>query len=573
MANSNKAAAEEEFAEEELAVDLEELGKKYEEYGFFKRLKMMFAGLKMPRDSRDYKIARIELQRLAAPLIAIVSVTLFVVALIVITAVSSTGRKTFNIEVAQIEPEQIDASEEEPEPPDDIEPPEEVEIDVDVPNPGPITEVTPVPSPPSPQVSTKPAPVEAVAIVDSPVMFKSMVSSRNPGSIGAATQGGAGWGDATTEACVMKVLWWLKATQTSSGSWHGGRNDIANTALAVLTYLAHGEYPNSPSLYAKDFGPVVQRAIEYLISHVVVDGPKTYMRGCPKKDNLYDFLIATYALCEAYGMTKNPNCKEAAEGCMQRIIANQSATGGWTYHLDRNSQRDDLSFGGWALQALKAGKMAGLHPEGLNACINKAIHCLRTRNWDRTHFVYCPNAKYHVELTATGCLCMQLLGHGSDSTVLDSLKYMRPWTPTFDPKHLWTDGHKKPGGSPQYYCYYATQCKYQAGMKQGATKENTAEWQRWNAAMKKYYAANIKNLPTKVKDWTGKEHKQGFYQNSDQFTSRPVMDSCLVALQLMVYYRYLPTTQTKAAEETVEGDDAGDAAVDKGDDVDITVDI
>ena len=28
------------------------------------------------------------------------------------------------------------------------------------------------------------------------------------------------------------------------------------------------------------------------------------------------------------------------------------------------------------------------------------------------------------------------------------------------------------------------------------------------------------------------------------------MDTCLAALQLMVYYRYLPTTQTSAAEES-----------------------
>jgi hypothetical protein len=33
------------------------------------------------------------------------------------------------------------------------------------------------------------------------------------------------------------------------------------------------------------------------------------------------------------------------------------------------------------------------------------------------------------------------------------------------------------------------------------------------------------------------------------------MDTCLAALQLMVYYRYLPTTSTKAGEN-----DAGESA-------------
>ena len=74
----------------------------------------------------------------------------------------------------------------------------------------------------------------------------------------------------------------------------------------------------------------------------------------------------------------------------------------------------------------------------------------------------------------------------------------------------------------------------------GAVKSNEMLWQKWNAEMKKLYPSAIKNLPAKVKDWTGKEHKQGYFENKDQFSTRPVMDSCLVALQLMVYYRYPP---------------------------------
>ncbi|MBR7179998.1 MAG: terpene cyclase/mutase family protein [Kiritimatiellae bacterium] len=552
---------------EELVVDLDELGEKYEDKGFFKRLKLMFDGFKKPKDSREYKIARIELQRLAAPLIAITSVTLFVIVLIVVTAISGETKKRENLTIAQVEPQQIDVQEEEQDPPDDPEVPEEVEIEVDVPNPGPVTEVTPVPSPPSQQVSVKPAPENTVAITDSPVMIKTMSSSRTPGSIGAATNGGAGWGDATTEACVLKVLWWLKATQTSVGSWHGGQNDLANTAFAVLTFLAHGEYPGAPSPYAKDFGPVVQRAVEFIIGRTHVNGANTRMAGVDK--NEYAFLIATYALCEAYAMTNNPNIKEVAEACLMRIVAGQSPTGGWDYKMNPKSTRDDMSFGGWALQALKAGKMAGLHPDGLDTCIKKAVHCVKTRNFSGGGFNYTAGGK-PTGLTATGCLALQLLGYGSDMCVRSALDYMREWTPTFKAAELSRTPKQKNGTCPQYYCYYATQCKYQAGMKQGATKSDTLNWQNWNGAMKKYYAKAIKDIPHEVKDWTGKGHKQGYYQNSDAHTTRPVMDSCLVALQLMVYYRYLPTTQTKAAEEI---HDSGDAPVDSGDDVGVDVDI
>jgi hypothetical protein len=91
--------------------------------------------------------------------------------------------------------------------------------------------------------------------------------------------------------------------------------------------------------------------------------------------------------------------------------------------------------------------------------------------------------------------------------------------------------------------------------------------------MKKLYPASIIDLPEKVPDYTGKEHKQGYFENKDAHSTRPYMDTCLAALQLMVYYRYLPTTSVKAGED--EGAAPADAnkAMDKSKDVTVTVDI
>jgi hypothetical protein len=146
---------------------------------------------------------------------------------------------------------------------------------------------------------------------------------------------------------------------------------------------------------------------------------------------------------------------------------------------------------------------------------------------------------------------------------------MRGWTPTFEAQKLGRPG-QKPGSCPQYYCYYATQCKYQAGMKNGASRDDLTEWQNWNVQMKKTYPNSIKNLPTKVKDWTGKEHKQGYFENKDHHGSKHVMDSCLVALQLMVYYRYLPTTSLKATEVEV---DVEALSKDKSGEIGVSIDI
>jgi len=557
------------MSEDDLVIDLESIEEKYEEKGFFRRISDMVAGLGMPSNTREYKLARVELQRLAAPLIAIVSVTLFVVVLIVVTAVSGQQKDVIEVSIAEVDDEEPPLEEKIEEPPDDIEPPpmEDVEVLVDTPTPGPVSEITPMPSPPNTQVTVKPAPQDTVAFVDSPVKMKSMVGSRTPGSIGAATRGGSGYGDPSTEACVMKVLWWLKANQQSDGSWKGG-NALANTALATLTYLAHGEYPGSPSSFQKDFGPVVQQAISYLVNSVDQSGGKVSMRGAD--GNEYAFLMATYALCEAYGMTKNPNCKDVANVCLDRIVRGQSPTGGWDYKLNPQSTRDDMSFAGWALQALKAGKMAGLHPEGLDECIKKAVKCLKTRNFKNGGFNYVAGGN-PTGLTATGCLAMQLLGYGNQSEVTSALDYMREWMPSFDAAEVCAK--KNPGNSPQYYCYYATQCKYQAGMKQGAKKSDELTWQTWNQAMKKYYTTSIIDDPNPVKDWSGKNHKQGHFENKDAHTSRPTMDTCLAALQLMVYYRYLPTTQTKAGADIADQQAGAEAAVDKGGDVGVEVDI
>ena len=143
-------AVEEIENEEVVDIDLDELARRYEEKGFFRRLKDMSKGLGMPHDTREYKLARIELQRLAAPIIAIVVPILIVVVLIVVTAISGTRKERIKVEIAAPEEQEPDLKEEEEPPPDDIEPPpmEEVDIQVDTPNPAPPSDLTPMPSPP-----------------------------------------------------------------------------------------------------------------------------------------------------------------------------------------------------------------------------------------------------------------------------------------------------------------------------------------------------------------------------------------------------------------------------------------
>ena len=73
-------------------IDLAEIEKKYETKGYFARLGDMFRGLKMPHDSGEYKLARIELQRQTAPICALVFVVLFVTITAVLTMANGNNK-------------------------------------------------------------------------------------------------------------------------------------------------------------------------------------------------------------------------------------------------------------------------------------------------------------------------------------------------------------------------------------------------------------------------------------------------------------------------------------------------
>lgn len=523
----------------EVTSNLNEIMAKYTDDSYWKRLKKMFVGLRHPSNSKEYKEAMVEMQRLSAPISAVL-LPMVAVGLLILMSTGSSGNE-FIIDTQLIEAEEFKELDQI----DDFEPPpdEFQDMDIDIPIDSPNVQVDEVA--PNTPMSPQPQTFDAVMTVKSPVIVKNIFgSTRNTGTRGASLARFGG--DVQTEAAVMRALRWLKKNQNSDGSWQ--KQKIAMTGLGILTFLAHGEKPGE----SEEFGETVQKALEFLIKQQRDDGRFRGVDG-----NEYGHQIAAYALCEAYGMTLNPNVKVTAERSMTPIIKGQHPTGGWTYKMDPNPDkesgkyRDDTSYMGWSAQALKAAHLAKLRIDGLEKSMKLAVKGFQRNSHPEGGFGYTSPGRGG--LTSVGVLAMQLLGASNEREVRRGLERMDSWKPSFDDK---ADGL---GASLQYYYYYATQCKFHAGGRR---------WSSWNAAMKPLYISSQKIEKDAYTDHKGKKHDIGWWENKDNHGDRPVMDTCLAALQLMVYYRYLPTTSADAVkvveEVAVTTTDTDDIRVDVG---------
>lgn len=328
-----------------------------------------------------------------------------------------------------------------------------------------------------------------------------------------APAGGGGTAGGLTEGAVLKALRWLKKEQQPDGSWKNTKP--AMTGLAILAYLAHGETPAS-----QEFGQTVENGIRWLLDSQEADG---HFKGRDAHD--YSHPIATYAMCEAYGMMRLPVLKVAAEKAMDIIIKGQHPGGGWDYNC-KQSDRDDLSYMGWCVQALKAANIAGLENEGLKETMKKAVNGLKRNADSGGKFGYTSPKDGNGGLTGVGVLCLQMLGAGREPETMKGLMWLQQ--ATYDWEKPWLT-------SPIYYWYYVTQAKFQGSGE---------IWNAWNAKFAVQLVRNQKQETNAIKGPDGKMHDVGWWEPPAEVKGHsdgPVMDTALCTLQLEVYYRYLPT--------------------------------
>ena len=170
-------------------------------------------------------------------------------------------------------------------------------------------------------------------------------------------------GTPACEDAVVKSLDWLKQRQHEDGSWCA-THQSATTGLALLAYLGHCETPVS-----EQYGETVLRAIVFLVAKAAKNQGRL-VDGFNDPLWPYEHAIATCALAEACTFARQqkvniPGLEDAVRNAGQWITDNQAKAGG------------DILLTCVNLQALKACKETGLDFKNLTACVGKALDTLK----------------------------------------------------------------------------------------------------------------------------------------------------------------------------------------------------
>jgi hypothetical protein len=488
------------------------------------RLQAIARGLRAPRDSGPHRYARFALLRIFGPPSVSAGLAAAIVLLLMLFAVPVVKPPNPYADSIVIE---ILPRDRLPVVPDEIPVTPPVKPDEAG---GPATEGPPLIEPPSAPaevmwVSEPSDPTRNGNLTDLPLRPQGTKSFTLPLPLGGRTEGGRGKvlhltdGNAQTERAVTNALHWLKAHQLSDGSW-AGQDPAAMTGLALLAYLAHGELPTSAT-----FGVTVKKALDYLVARQDAGGSFS-------KD-VYAHAIATYAIGEAFTLTRHMALLTPMERGVAVIVNGQQANGSYDYFYAKGT-RFDTSVTGWQIQALKAARLAGSTTPGLDPALERSARFLKTEAFarDGSGFVYSgqpgvqPASGATWTMTGVGTLCLQMLGQARTVQARAGLRALESIT------FAWP---RAAGEKVKLYgAYYVTQAKFQQDQK--------PVWKAWNQS----FQPAVLSRQKPDGHWEGGDYDQGSH----------VYTTTLCTLMLEVYYRYLPTyaqpVETAASETAAE---------------------
>lgn len=211
----------------------------------------------------------------------------------------------------------------------------------------------------------------------------------------------------STANAVERGLHWLQWQQDRDGGWKldsAQPNDIAATALALLPLLEATDHPAQPRAAVKK--DVLVKGLKYLVNKQKADGGFNW--------GMYAHAIATWALCDGYRWSKDPQLKKPAQQAIDLIVRAQHGQGGWRY---TPKTPGDLSVSAWHIAALKAGQRAGIEVPA--DTFKKASAFLDVVSLEGGNaYCYVPNGPPTASMTGAGLYCRHLLGWEKDHKAL-----------------------------------------------------------------------------------------------------------------------------------------------------------
>jgi hypothetical protein len=170
-----------------------------------------------------------------------------------------------------------------------------------------------------------------------------------------------GGGNMKSEEAVEAGLDWLAKHQAGDGHWSmdafqktvqnctckdhaNAKRDVAGTAFGLLPFLGAGETHRRGKHAAK-----VALGLDFLARQQKPEGNF--------HDNAYENALATIAMVEIYGLSRDNRLKPLAQAAVDYLVRAQDQGGSWGYS---KGTKGDTSVSGWQFTALKAATFAGL---------------------------------------------------------------------------------------------------------------------------------------------------------------------------------------------------------------------